>query len=60
MKESFYDDLQHALNEIPLRDPYILLSDLNARLGSRLGGDEDQHVRGLLLWARLMMLDESF
>ena len=47
-KDGFYDDLQLALSEIPTREPYILLGDLNARVGSRDARDEEQweRVRG--------------
>lgn len=47
VKEAFFDDLQHALDEIPAEEPYIMLGDFNARVGSR-SGDSDlwRDVRG--------------
>ena len=47
VKDTFYDELQQALNEIPSDEPYIILGDFNARVGSRtLADDEWGHVRG--------------
>ena len=34
-KISFFGDLQQALSPIPSNEPYILLGDFNARVGSR-------------------------
>ena len=39
-KDQFYDDLQQALTAIPSDKMNILLSDFNARVGSRLGNDD--------------------
>ena len=34
-KNKFYDDLQLVLDKIPSEEPYILIGDLNARVGAR-------------------------
>lgn len=34
-KDSFFGNLQEALDEIPPREPYVMLGDFNARVGSR-------------------------
>ena len=46
LKDDFFDDLQHALNEIPPEEPYVMLGDFNARVGSRSEeSDLWEHVR---------------
>ena len=39
-KDQFYDDFQQALTAISSDEMYVLLSDFNARVGSRLGNDD--------------------
>ena len=39
-KDRFYEDLQQALDGIPSNEPYVLLGDFNARVGSRHGHDD--------------------
>ena len=39
-KNKFYDDLQLVLDKIPSEEPYILLGDLNARVGARQPSDD--------------------
>ena len=43
-KDRFWDDLQLALDSIPSSEPYIMLGDFNARVGSRVSQD-DQWVQ---------------
>ena len=46
-KDDFYQDLEQALTAVPTDQPYILLGDLNARVGSRDGTDDPwDRVRG--------------
>ena len=46
-KDKFFNDLQQALDEIPPEEPYLLLGDFNARVGSRSEADEEwEHTRG--------------
>ena len=47
-KDEFFRDLEHALASIPPEEPYILLGDFNAHVGSRSGAhDLWDGVRGL-------------
>ena len=47
-KDEFFRDLEHALASIPPEEPYILLGDFNAHVGSRSGAhDLWDVVRGL-------------
>ena len=39
-KDEFFRDLEHALASIPPEEPYILLGDFNARVGSRSGAHD--------------------
>ena len=42
-KYSLFDDLQQALDEIPPNEPYVMLGDFNAHVGSSsLSATEDQ------------------
>ena len=34
MKDDFFDDPQHALSEIRPVEPYVMLGEFNARVGS--------------------------
>lgn len=46
-KNSFFECLLHALAEIPSSEPFVMLGDFNARVGSRAGIDDEWwHVRG--------------
>ena len=46
-KESFYNIIQVALNEVPNDDQYLMMGDLNTRVGSTAPlGDEWSSVRG--------------
>ncbi|XP_065195630.1 craniofacial development protein 2-like [Sycon ciliatum] len=47
--DSFFNDLQRAIQDVPGEDKFVLLGDLNARVGSRQSGiaDDWQGVRGL-------------
>ena len=46
-KNKFLDDLQHALDVIPPSECYVLMGDFNARVGSRIGEDDQwRYVRG--------------
>ena len=46
-KDEFLHDLELALSAVPPNEPYILLRDLNARVGSRDGTDDPwSRVRG--------------
>ena len=40
-KDTFFDHLQEALDEIPPNETYIALGDFNARVGSRSPVDDD-------------------
>ena len=61
--ELFFNNLQQALDEVPLTDPYIVLGDFNARVGSRgspemddWGGVRGSHGMGLVNDALLNFL----
>ena len=41
-KDNFFDHLQEALDEIPPKEPYVILGDFNARVGARNHVEEDQ------------------
>ena len=44
-KDNFSSSLQEALNSIPSQECYVLLGDLNARVGSRVeGGMREAHM----------------
>ena len=46
-KDKFFDDLQQALSSIPSNQPYVILGDFNARVGSRQTDDDPWfNVRG--------------
>lgn len=46
-KDKFFQDLENALASIPSEEPYIVLGDFNARVGSRNGAHDLWHgVRG--------------
>eukprot|EP00117_Sycon_ciliatum_P014402 scpid95625/ scgid14670/ Craniofacial development protein 2; p97 bucentaur protein len=47
-KDSFFNDLQRAIRDVPGEDKFVLLGDFNARVGSRQSGiaDDWQGVRG--------------
>ena len=47
-KDSFFDHLQEALGEIPPSEPYVVLGDFNARVGSRspTEGEQGEKSRG--------------
>ena len=46
-KDIFFRDLEQALTTIPTHEPYIILGDLNARVGSRdINDDPWDKVRG--------------
>ncbi len=45
-KDKFFDELQTVLNSVQYNEEYVLLGDLNARLGSRAERDEWSAVRG--------------
>lgn len=46
-KDEFFNDLQQILDEIPHEEPYLLLGDFNARVGSRNEKDDMwEHTRG--------------
>ena len=50
-KDNFFDDLQQAMGEIPPNEPYVMLGDFNARVGSsrpNVVEEEDQweNIRG--------------
>ena len=46
-KSTFYDNLRKALNEVPSREPYLVLGDFNTHVGSRcLGLDQYDDVLG--------------
>ena len=46
-KEAFYDDLQAAINEIPVGERYIILSNFNAWVRSRHTKDNQwERARG--------------
>ena len=47
-KESFYNVLQDALSTVPANEPYILLGDFSARIGSRSIDDQWWYERGPL------------
>ena len=47
IKDEFFTDLEQPLVSIPSDEPYILLGDLNARVGSRRDTDDTwKGVRG--------------
>ena len=47
IKDEFFTDLEQPLVSIPSNEPYILLGDLNARVGSRRDTDDTwKGVRG--------------
>ena len=46
-KNVFFDDLQQVLDEIPSDEPFVLLGDFNARVGTRQStDDQSRSVRG--------------
>ena len=45
-KNRFFNIFQQALSAIPPQDCYVILGDLNARVGSRVEGDEWWNERG--------------
>ena len=45
-KDEFFYVLQQALSAVPPNENYVLLGDFNARVGSRVDGDEWWQVRG--------------
>ena len=45
-KNRFFNTLQQALSAIPPQDCYVILGDFNARVGSRVEGDEWWNERG--------------
>ena len=46
-KDTFFNDLQQALDEIPTEEPHLLLGDFNARVGSRSKTDDRwEYTRG--------------
>ena len=45
-KDAFFDDLQQAISEIPSTEPFVMLGDFNARVGSRVEDDEWWYERG--------------
>lgn len=46
-KDEFFNDLQQILDEIPHEEPYLLLGDFNARVGSRNEKDDMwEHTQG--------------
>ena len=40
-KNAFFDSLQQAVLEIPSTEPFVILGDFNARVGSRVDGDDE-------------------
>ena len=46
VKIEFFDMLQQALSGIPSREPFLVLGDFNARVGSHVTGGEWWSVRG--------------
>ena len=40
-KDEFFDTLQQALSGIPSQECYVMLGDFNARVGSRVSGDDE-------------------
>ena len=45
-KNRFFNTLQQALSAIPPQDCYVILGDFNARVGSRVEGEEWWNERG--------------
>ena len=46
-KNVFFDDLQQVLDDIPSDEPFVLLGDFNARVGTRQSTDDQSRtVRG--------------
>ena len=47
-KDRFFDDLQQALDEVPPTEPYVVLGDFNAHVGSRSSSEMDEwgDIRG--------------
>ena len=39
-KDQFFNNLQEALDTIPSSDPYVILGDFNANVGSRSSSDD--------------------
>ena len=41
LKDTFYNNLQQAISQIPSHETYVILGDFNARVGSRTDSDDD-------------------
>ena len=64
-KDNFFDDLQQALNKMPSCEPFVILGDFNARVGSREDGDGDEEdqwerVLGPHGWEKSTRLAENY
>lgn len=58
-KDKFFDAMQTALDELPTNEPYVILGDFNAIVGSSLVDELWDGIENPMALASLLMLERS-